>query len=129
MRTILRSVKDSTLFTIDTYRALGFTERALFTLLVVLLKVPQVFFGNLLMRVRFLTSPLVLKLADCVLRGTIRLSCRVSSAMWTYRVVQFGIRLHSFLTRSHHQYYTNCSEILWKRGEGLAPLLMFRLET
>ena len=29
--------------------------------------------------------------------------------------VQLGTRLHSFLTRNHHQYYTNFSEISWKR--------------
>jgi len=108
---------------------LGFYGTGLIHLILVLLKVPQAFFVSLLMRVRYPTSLLVLKLADCVLKVTIRLSCRVSSAMWTYRVVQFGIRLHSFLTRSHHRYYTSCLETSWKRGEGLAPLLMYKLET
>ena len=129
MRTILRSVKDRTLFTIDTYRALGSMERVLFILLVVLLKVPQVFCVNLLMLARLVTCQLALKLGAFVLKATIRLSCRVSSATWTYRVVLFGTRLHSFLTRNPHRYYINCSEISWKRGEGLAPLLMYKLET
>ena len=129
MKKIIKSAKDNTLFTIDTYRDLGSMERVLFILLVVLLKVPQVFCDNLSMRVRYLISPLALKLAAFVLKVTIRLSCRVSSAMLTYRAVQLGIQLHSFLTKNHHQYYTSCSEISWKRGEGLAPLLMYKLET
>ena len=129
MRKILKSVRDNTLFTTDTCRDLGSMERVLFILLVVLLKVPQVFCANLLMRVHSLISPLVLRLADYVLKVTIRLSCRVNSATWTCRGVQLGTRLHSFLTRNHHQYYISFSEISWKRGEGLAPLLMYKLET
>jgi hypothetical protein len=62
MKTILKSVKDRTLFTIDTYRALGSMERVLFILLVVLLKAPQVFFDSLLTLARSATSPLALKL-------------------------------------------------------------------
>ena len=129
MKTIIKSVKERTLFTTATYRALGSMERVLFILLVVLLKVPQVFFANSLTLARSLTSRLVLKLAAFVLKVTIRLSCRASSAMWTYRVARFGTRLHSFLTRNHHRYSINFSETSWKRGEGLAPLRTYKLET
>ena len=128
MKKILKSVRERTLFTIDTYRDLGFMERVLFTLLVVLLKAPPVFLDSLLTRVRYPIYLLASKLGDFVLRAMIRLSCRVSSGMWTYRGVQLGIQLHSFLTRNHHRYCTSFSETSWKRGDGLAPLLMYKSE-
>ena len=128
MKKILKSVRERTLFTIDTYRDLGFMERVLFTLLVVLLKAPPVFLDSLLTRVRYPIYLLASKLGDFVLRAMIRLSCRVSSGTWTCRGVQLGIQLHSFLTRSHHRYCTSFSETSWKRGDGLAPLLMYKSE-
>ena len=129
MKTILRSVKDRTLFTIDTYRALGSMERVLFILLVVLLKVPQAFFDSLLTLAHSATSPLALKLADFVLKVMIRLSCRVSSVTLMSRVVQFVMLLLSYLTKNQARSCTSCSEISLTRGEGLAPLRIYKSET
>ena len=103
--------------------------RVLFTSLVGLLKALQVFSVNLSMLVLYLIYQLVLKLGVYASKGMIRLSCRVSSVTLMYRVVQFVTLLLSFLTRNQVQSCTNYSKISLTRGEGLAPLQIYKLET
>ncbi len=124
-----KNVKDNTSSIIATYPASGFMERVLFISLAVLLRAPLLFFVSLLMLVRYQTSLLASRLGVFALKVMIRLSCRVSSATWTYRAVQSGILLHSFLTKNRPQSSINFLEISLKRGDGLAPLRMYKLET
>ena len=129
MKTIKRKRKDNFLFIINIYRGLVSMAQVLYTSLVGWLKALQVFFVNLLMLVLYLIYQLVLKLGVYVSKGMIRLSCRVSSVTLTYRVVQFVTRLLSFLTRSQVPSCTSYSKISLTRGEGLAPLQIYKLET
>ena len=129
MKTMKRKRKSNTLYITNIFQVLGSMVRGSYTLLVDLLKALQVFFVNLLMLVLYLIYQLVLKLVVYASKGMIRLSCLVSSVTLMSLVVRFVTRLLSFLTKSQVPSCTNYSKISLTRGEGLAPLQIYKLET
>ena len=129
MKTIKRKERDNTLSTIGTSPGWAFTVQDLYTSSGDSQKAQPQSSDNLSMQVRSRIYRLVLRLGVFVSKGMIRLSCRVSSVTLMSRVVQFVTLLLSFLTKNQARSCTSCSEISLMRGEGLAPLQIYKLET
>ena len=119
MKSILRKLNVSTLFTTSTYQALASMVQDLYILLVGWLNRLRPYCVSLSMQVLYRIYLLVLKLVVLGLKGMIRLSCLVSSGMSMSLVVRYEIPLRLYLIKNHPQYYTSCWEILWKREDEL----------
>src|SRR5210317_614979 len=103
---MIRKRNDYTLSIISICRDWVFMARALFISSVVSPSLLLQFFASSLMLVHYRICLLALKLGVSALKGTTRRLCRVSSGTLTFRVVLFGIRLRSSLTRSHRAFFT-----------------------
>ena len=129
MKTIRRKKRYNTSYITNIFLGWGSMARVLFTSLAVLPRALLRFCVNLSMLVLYLIYQLVLKLGVYASKGMIRLSCLVSSVTLMCLVVRFVTLLLSFLTRNQAQSCTNYSKISLTRGEGLAPLQIYKLET